>query len=131
VSNDEKNWSNLGTATRAPGGWMLPGISVPAGAHVRARGLASPNGFCSWFVESIFSKTQPVIFTRDGSFGLRTNQFGFRFGGSVGQSVVVQGSTNLSDFIGLATNVLGNAPVYFSDPQTRAYPFRSYQLWVP
>ena len=70
---------------------------------------------------------RPIILVNDGSFGIRTNRFGFNVSGPAGQVVVVEGSTNLSTWLPLRTNTLGSGPLYFSDPATSAFPWRFYR----
>jgi hypothetical protein len=70
---------------------------------------------------------RPIIMVNDGSFGVRTNRFGFNVSGTAGQVVVVEGSTNLSTWLPLQTNTLGGGPFYFSDPATSAFPWRFFR----
>lgn len=70
---------------------------------------------------------RPIIMVNDGSFGVRTNRFGFNVSGTAGQVVVVEGSTNLSTWLPFQTNTLGSGPFYFSDPSTAAFPWRFYR----
>jgi hypothetical protein len=41
--------------------------------------------------------------------------------------VVVEGSTNLLNWIPLATNLLGAGPIYFSDSDSTNFPARFYR----
>jgi len=72
----------------------------------------------------------PSILARDGAFGFRTNRFGFDLTGIGGQTVVVEMSTNLAAWVPLATNILGNAPIYFTDPGSAVAPRRFYRARV-
>jgi hypothetical protein len=72
----------------------------------------------------------PVILVNDGSFGVRTNRFGFNLSGTAGQVVIVESSTNLANWLPLQTNTLGSGPFYFSDPATGAFPWRFYRARV-
>ncbi|MGA2865882.1 MAG: NHL repeat-containing protein [Verrucomicrobiota bacterium] len=58
----------------------------------------------------------PSILLKDGSFGVRSNHFGFNLRVGAGQVVVVETSTDLVNWTDLATNTVGASPVYFSDP---------------
>jgi hypothetical protein len=58
----------------------------------------------------------PTILLNDGSFGVRSNHFGFNLGCSASQVVVVETSTDLVNWTGLLTNTVGASPFYFSDP---------------
>jgi hypothetical protein len=68
-----------------------------------------------------------------GSFGVRTNQFGFTITGTSNIVVVVQASTNLANPVWspLATNTLTSGSFYFSDPRWTNYPARFYRLRWP
>ena len=70
----------------------------------------------------------PVIVGNDGGMGLSTNGFGFDLSAVSGQTVVVEGSTNLVNWTPLRTNVMGDSPVHFSDPTSTNYPGRFYRL---
>lgn len=67
--------------------------------------------------------------TTNGSFGFTngTSQFGFDVFGSQAQTVVVQGSTNLSSWLPLQTNVLGRSLFHFNDPFATTFPRRFYR----
>ena len=41
--------------------------------------------------------------------------------------MVVESSTNLVNWTSLATNTLGNGPLYFSDPAAEDFPQRFYR----
>jgi hypothetical protein len=67
----------------------------------------------------------------DGNFGFRANQFGFSLSGSAEQVLVIEGSTNLVNWLPLQTNTLGSNPLYFSDPGSSGMSYRFYRarLW--
>ncbi len=71
--------------------------------------------------------------TRDASFGLRTNQFGFTITGTSNLVIVVEASTNLANpnWYPLRTNTLNGNSLYFGDPQGADYPARFYRLRWP
>jgi sugar lactone lactonase YvrE len=74
----------------------------------------------------------PQIMTGDGFMGFLTNQFGFNLSGAFGQTVVVDGSTDLVTWTPLSTNTCGSAsPFYFCDPCWTNYPFRFYRARLP
>ncbi len=75
----------------------------------------------------------PAIQTGDGSFGVKTNQFGFNISWTSEQTVVVEASTNLAnpDWQPVQTNTLTTGTAYFSDPQWMNYPGRFYRLRSP
>ena len=54
-----------------------------------------------------------------------------KFTGVPGQRVVVQGSTDLRNWVPLSTNQLSDIPSCFSEPVTANYPDRFYRLRSP
>jgi hypothetical protein len=53
-------------------------------------------------------------------------------GGVAGQNVVIEASTNLVNWVPLATNRLGTDPLYFSDPASTNLSQRFYRaVFVP
>ncbi len=75
----------------------------------------------------------PQVQTGDGSFGVRTNQFGFKITGNNNLVVVVEASVDLVSPVWspVATNTLTGGTSYFSDPQWTNYPERFYRLRSP
>jgi hypothetical protein len=69
----------------------------------------------------------PVIFSTNSTIGFSNGQFGFSFSGPAGSTVVIEGTTSLGDWLPLQTNVLGNGPVYFSDPASSSLTTRFYR----
>ena len=65
--------------------------------------------------------------------GVRTNQFSFNVDWAGGETVVVEGCTNLSRTVWspLQTNLLTSSSWYFSDPQWMNYPNRFYRAISP
>lgn len=70
----------------------------------------------------------PEIITTNGSFGISNGVFGFNLTGLSGQTLVVEGSSNLIDWIGLQTNLLMNDTIYFSDAEATNFSFRFYRV---
>jgi len=72
----------------------------------------------------------PQAQTIGGSFGVRTNQFGFNINWASGQTVVVEACTNFFNPVWqpVQTNTLTTSSAYFSDPQWTNYPGRFYRL---
>lgn len=64
----------------------------------------------------------------DGSLGFRSNQFGFNIYGPSGTVAVIEGSTNLLNWLTLSTTVLGPTPFYFNDPGSTGRPSRWYRV---
>jgi uncharacterized delta-60 repeat protein len=129
ASTNGTDWVSLGTGTRIPGGWQRTNIALPPGGTIRARGHVTGGQYnaSSWFVETFWTNTAPVIFANDASFGFRSNRFGFNVSGSAGSVVVVEGSTNLANWDPLGTNLLPSGPLYFSDPAATNFPWRFYR----
>jgi uncharacterized delta-60 repeat protein len=132
ASTNGADWFNLGAGTRITGGWQFTGTSAATNAALRARGFAV--GGCyngtTWFHQSTLPgafPTPPTIVLNDGALGFRTNRFGFNLNGIDAQTVVIEASTNLSDWSALQTNVLGNGALYFTDPAAVSMPQRFYR----
>jgi hypothetical protein len=79
----------------------------------------------------------PQVQTSDGSFGVRSNQFGFNINWASGMTVVVEASTSLVNptWSSISTNIPASGSAYFSDPEWSKYPTRFYRLgsafWPP
>jgi sugar lactone lactonase YvrE len=75
----------------------------------------------------------PQIIAGGTNFGFTTNGsgFGFNLSGTVGQTVVVDGSTNLLNWTPLFTNTVGTNSVYFFDPTSTNFPGRFYRARLP
>lgn len=75
----------------------------------------------------------PQIQTDSGSFGVRTNRFGFNITGNTGLQVVVLACTNAAQaaWVRVDTNTLTDGSAYFSDPAWTNYPWRFYRLSLP
>ncbi|MCX6929231.1 MAG: leucine-rich repeat domain-containing protein [Verrucomicrobia bacterium] len=76
---------------------------------------------------------QPEMQTCDGSFGVRTNQFGFTLAWASGMVVVVDACTNLAIplWSPLQTNTLTGDTLYLSDPGWTNHPQRFYRIRWP
>ena len=72
----------------------------------------------------------PTIQTRDGRFGVGSNQFGFTITGTSNIPVVVEACTNLAGatWTPLFTGTLTNGSLYFSDPAWKNYRGRFYRI---
>jgi len=139
-STDGAAWTRLGAGTRIPAGWQLKGVSPPSNSGaVRARGyvVGGQYGASSWFVESdiqitnaVVVNTPPAILVKDSSFGFNSNRFAFNLTGSPGQVVIVEASTNLLNWTSTATNTIGAAPIYYTEPYSAQFRHRFYRLRV-
>jgi len=58
-------------------------------------------------------------------------QFHLNLVGELGRTVVVEASSNLSDWTPIATNVLGSGPIPFTDPQSGVFKYRFYRVLMP
>ncbi len=111
---------------------LLPNVSASDAGDYSVI-ITSPYGSVTSLVATLtvtIPTTPPQIITTDGSFGFTTNQFGFGFSisGAVGQTIAVDGSTNLMDWITLFTNVVDStSPFYFLDPTATNVPWRFYR----
>jgi hypothetical protein len=70
----------------------------------------------------------PVVNSRSSTFGFHAGHFGFDIGGVGGQTVVVEASTNLVQWLPLQTNTLTIGPLYFADPNYGAFTRRFYRV---
>jgi hypothetical protein len=95
--------------------------------------LPGSKGWGSTFGNRPTALWRPQVQTGDGSFGVRTNQFGFNVTWASGMTNVVEACTSLADpaWSALQTNILSSDSFYFSDPQWRNYPARFYRLRSP
>lgn len=68
-----------------------------------------------------------------GSYGVRSNQFGFNVTGTSNLVVVIEAATNLVNptWQPLQTNTLNGLPLYFRDPQWSNYAGRFYRVTWP
>jgi sugar lactone lactonase YvrE len=65
------------------------------------------------------------------SFGFNTGQFGFTLTGPSGQLVIVEASTDLSNWLPIWTNTFVTNALPFSDPQSGVYSHRFYRARLP
>jgi len=84
-----------------------------------------------WVLSIMTAPVQPpVIHTADAGFGFTNGIFGFNLSGPAGWPVIIEGSTNLFDWIPLQTNLLGPSPIYFADPESNAFNQRFYRAVI-
>jgi hypothetical protein len=72
----------------------------------------------------------PLIQTGDGSFGVRTNYFGFNIAGTANIPIVVEACTNLANpvWTPLQSLALTNGLFYFSEPFQAGIKGRYYRI---
>ena len=91
--------------------------------------ITSPYGSVTSAVASLTVIVPPQIIASGASFGFTTDQsgFGFNISGVVGQTIVIDGSTNLLDWTPLFTNTANGTPAYFFDAASTNFPGRFYR----
>jgi uncharacterized delta-60 repeat protein len=131
VSIDGVSWKSLGAGRRIPGGWELSNISIPAGSTIRTRGFVAGGGWGEGLVEArvlVNAVTRPKI-DIDGS--LRSGSaFGFNITGNRGQTITVEASSNLMQWLPIWTNVLADTPTFFSESREQQRT-RFYRVQTP
>jgi hypothetical protein len=92
--------------------------------------LPNTAGWSSTFAGLPTALWLPQVQIGDGSFGVRTNQFGFNIAWASGQTVVVEACTDLANPLWqpVQTNMLTSDSVYFGDSQWTNYSARFYRL---
>lgn len=73
----------------------------------------------------------PPNFPTGSAIRLPNGEFGFTTCGQTGQTLVIQGSTNLTDWVSLQTNVISSGCVDFIDTQAPLIPNRYFRVLVP
>ena len=118
-------------AAQSIAGWSQ--LTLVVGGGDKEVGATNGSITASSFNVSVLPTGNPVIQATNGSFGVRTNQFGFTINWASGMSVAVDACTNLANptWIPLATNTLTGGSLYFSDPDWSKYPTRFYRLRWP
>lgn len=77
-------------------------------------------------ISGLFFDTTPLRPVRLQSPTMNS-PFHMQIAGNIGETVVVQASTNLTDWISIATNVLNYSPYSYSDTNSLAIPHRFYR----
>ena len=72
------------------------------------------------------SRQPPVL----AAAGVQTGQFRLHVSGWPGQTVVIQASTNLAQWVALATNTLAGTTVELADPDSANHPQRYYRAML-
>ena len=95
--------------------------------------LPGTTGWGPTFSGSPTALWNPQIEIGDGSFGIRSNQFGFDITGSSNLVLVVEASTTLRNAVWspVGTNTLNGGSAYFVDPRWTNYPSRYYRIRSP
>ncbi len=126
---EDTGWIDLGAVQRLTNGWQLTGLGLDPSALILARGYVAGTDSSCWFLERSvpLMPLAPPTILRDASFGFQANQFGFNVAGTLGQSVMVEVSTNLVNWTSLTNLTLGSGPFFFSDPNVPGFPLRFYR----
>jgi sugar lactone lactonase YvrE len=115
--------------------FSLPSVSVTNAGNYTVV-ITSPYGSVTSAVATLtvtIPQTPPQVIASGTNFGFAANQsgFGFNISGASGQTIVVDGSTNLVDWTPLYTNNAGNNPFYFLDTASTNFPWRFYRARLP
>ena len=132
-STNNTDWLQVGNGARIAGGWHLANVPLAERSTLRARGYTTGGNYnaSSWFVESqMLVVTRPLILTSDPSFGISSNHFQFPVQAGVGQTVVIEASSNLQSWVPLSTNPVSASIFQFSDPTPANGPGRFYRVRV-
>jgi hypothetical protein len=95
--------------------------------------LPETTGWTSTFGDRPAILWNPHPQTSDGSFGVRSNRFGFKVAGTANIAFVVEACTNLAaaSWVPIQQYNLTNGSVYFSDPNWANFPGRFYRIRSP
>ena len=129
ISTNGADWTGLGIGTPVPGGWRLSGISLPPNALVRARGFLTGGGYTSaWFVETVLAPERALVFANDSMLGCWSNQFEGTLTATIGRAVVIEASTDLTNWIPIQTNAVPpGGVIWFTDPACGSLPRSFYR----
>jgi uncharacterized delta-60 repeat protein len=132
ASTNGSDWFSLGTGQRVAAGWQLAQVVLPTNAVIRARGTVEVGlqGCSTWFVEdttTVDPSIAPLIIVNDGGFGLASGRFAFNVAGLIGQTIVVQSSSDFLSWTGLATNLIETGRFHFSELTGANQPLRFYR----
>jgi hypothetical protein len=109
------------------------GFGVFSGSEATIYYLPGTSGWGPIFADRPALLWNPEALTNDGSFGLRTNQFGFNITGTPNIPVSVEAASDQVSpaWLSLQTLTLTNGLVYFTDPECTNYPTRFYRIRSP
>ena len=131
VSTNGTDWQNLGGGQRITAGWRLLNQSLYLNSSIKIRGYVSGHK-SNWYIENVFqvdSLTPPMIRSGGSTSGFQTSPFGFYVHGLVGQTVVIQASTDLVNWMPIQTNYISSLSDFiFQDSHSSIYPKRFYRL---
>ena len=106
----------------------FPGVNTNTPVYY----LAGTTGWTSTFGGLQTVLWNPQAQTGDGSFGVRSNQFGFNVTGATNIPIVVEACTNFGgNWTALQSLSLTNGTFYFTDSQWANFPSRFYRFRSP
>ena len=124
-STNGASWLSLSNGMRIDRAWQVTHASLPANSVVRARGFVH-GGSSQWFVED--SVAVGLSLLPGGS----ANPLTFQVRVVPGQTVVIERSTNLVNWVPIHTNPPAATNwVHFSDPNAPLFPQRFYRAHSP
>jgi hypothetical protein len=106
------SWAALGSGMNgAVHALAAPGSKLYAGGSFTTAGNKGATNTAEAFL------ILPAIVSTDGNFGFTTDGslFGFDVSGGPGETVIVQGSSDMVNWVPLQTNLMSNSVWYFSD----------------
>lgn len=95
----------------------------PDGRILMGGEFTSVNGVAAPYLARLYGTASPVF----SNFGFSSNHFGFDITGESNQVVVVEGSTNLVNWMALKTNTIGAGPLPFTDNASASFSKRFYR----
>jgi hypothetical protein len=102
-------------------------LAVSGGTLYAGGDFTMAGGRVSDYMAEAVLSNAPYFATSDGSFGFHTNQFVLPLFGPAGSNVVISVSTNLQDWLPLATNSMGIGTLLFTDTHATNYDKRFYR----
>jgi hypothetical protein len=117
------NGAAFGSVGAAP--FNLASGPLAAGSYALAA-VATASGISATSAVVNVSVVNPVAVLLSGA-GVQAGQFTFNYAANAGLAYVIQSSTNLMNWVSLATNVAPGSPAPFSDPLNPAGP-RFYRV---
>jgi len=119
------SWSNLGSGMNN----QVDALAV-SGNNLFVGGAFTMAGTNAvGYVAEAILPVPLAILTTDGNFGFTNggSSFGFDVSGSAGQTLMVQASSDLTNWISLQTNAMSNSVWYFSDSTASNFTVRYYR----
>jgi hypothetical protein len=111
----------------------VPPTAFPGSTNATVYYLPGKSGWGSTFGGRPTALWLPTVASGDGSFGVRSNGFGFNVNWTSGQRVVVEASPDPASavWVPISTNVLSSDSLYVSDPSWAGFTRRFYRIHSP